>query len=168
MGIFKRPIINSLAISLGVLLIVFLLVRTDRQATEGQAAEAQAAGSQRAIQALVERQAEAWRIGDAEMVAADFAEDAKFVVGTIVTIEGRDAIKGAALDYFANYTDTQVEIIRVISDGNHGVVRWDWSDRHRETNARSKAEDAILFEIQEGKIVYWREFIDKVDDQHRP
>lgn len=111
--------------------------------------------------AMVRRQAAAWENGDVAAIIDDFAEDALFIV-TGKQIKGQDAIKEAAEDYFEQFSDTKVKIIRIIVQGNSGAVQWDWSDRTRQTKVASYAEDAIIFELKNNKIVYWREYIEKV------
>jgi ketosteroid isomerase-like protein len=54
-----------------------------------------------------------------------------------------------------------VKIKRTIIDGNCGAVEWDWRDQNRQTGKKGFAEDAIIFELANGKIVYWREYIEK-------
>ncbi len=50
----------------------------------------------------------------------------------------------------------------MIIEDNQGAVEWDWSDRNKKTGQQSEAEDAIIFELQDdGKIIYWREYIEK-------
>ena len=53
----------------------------------------------------------------------------------------------------------------MIIEDNQGAVEWDWSDRNKKTGQQSEAEDAIIFELQDdGKISYWREYIEKKDN----
>ena len=113
---------------------------------------------------LVKRQAQAWENADAETVVADFAEDALFIAPGY-RFEGKQAIKRAAEDYFAHFTDTTITIKRIIAQGNEGAVEWLWSDVNRKTNQRTNADDAIVFELHNGKITYWREYIDKKTPQ---
>ena len=117
--------------------------------------------SESATKALVERQAKAWETQDVATLMADFAPDAVFKAAGF-TFDGAEAIQKAAEDYFRGFTDTQVEIKRVIIEANQGAVEWDWSDRNKKTGNPSAAEDAIIFELRDdGKIVYWREYIEK-------
>lgn len=112
------------------------------------------------IQQLVERQANAWETADSDKIIADFAEDCLFVVPGS-TLRGQQEIKEAAESYFAEFTDTQVTIKRIIANENEGAVEWDWREKNKKTGETSKAEDAIIFELEDGKIKYWREYIDK-------
>ena len=113
------------------------------------------------IKALVERQAAAWENQDVESLIGDFDDDAVFKAANF-TFKGVDGIKNAAENYFRDFTDTEVEIKRIIVEGNQGAVEWDWRDRHKKTGKPSAAEDAIIFELDDaGKITYWREYIEK-------
>jgi uncharacterized protein (TIGR02246 family) len=111
------------------------------------------------IQQLVERQANAWESANSEKIIADFAEDSLFVVPGS-TFRGKQQIKEAAEQYFAEFTDTKVMIKRIITNGNKGAVEWRWSDRNKKVDEISQAEDAIILELEAGKIKYWREYID--------
>jgi uncharacterized protein (TIGR02246 family) len=112
------------------------------------------------IKQLVERQANAWETADSDKILADFAEDSLFVVPGS-TFRGKQQIKDSADDYFAEFTNTKVTIKRIIANGNQVAVEWAWSDKNKKTSQTSKAEDAIIFELESGKIKYWREYIDK-------
>ncbi len=113
------------------------------------------------INALIKRQATAWETQNVASLISDFAPDAVFKAGGF-TFNGVDAIQKAAENYFRGFTDTQVVIKRVIIEDNMGAVEWDWSDRNKKTDNPSAAEDAIVFELRDdGKIVYWREYIEK-------
>jgi uncharacterized protein (TIGR02246 family) len=117
--------------------------------------------SEQAIQALVERQVQAWENAEPSAIVQDFAPNAVFIAAGI-TFQGREAIKQAAEDYFQKFTATKVTIKRVIIDDYQGAVEWDWSDQNKKTGKQSQAEDAIIFELQDdGKISYWREYIEK-------
>ncbi|MBE9128273.1 MULTISPECIES: nuclear transport factor 2 family protein [unclassified Coleofasciculus] len=111
------------------------------------------------IKHLVERQANAWETADSDKIVADFADDSLFIVPGS-TFRGKPEIKKAAADYFAEFTETQVTLKRLIISGNEGAVEWNWQDKNRKTGEKSQAEDAIVFELEDGKIKYWREYID--------
>lgn len=112
------------------------------------------------IQHIVERQANAWETADSDKIIADFAEDSLFIVPGS-TLKGHQEIKEAAESYFAEFTETQVTIKRIIANGNEVAVEWSWSEKNKKTGETSKANDAIIFELKNGKIKYWREYIDK-------
>jgi uncharacterized protein (TIGR02246 family) len=113
------------------------------------------------IQAMVKRQAVAWETGDVSSIVKDFAPNAIFIASGD-TFQGVEAIKKAADAYFRQFTDTKVTIKRIIIDDDQGAVEWDWSDRQKKTGQQSEAEDAIIFEVRDdGKISYWREYIEK-------
>lgn len=112
------------------------------------------------IRELVERQANAWATANSDKIITDFAEDSLFVVPGS-TFRGKQQIKEAAEAYFAEFTDTQITIKRIITNGIEGAIEWSWRDTNKKTSETSQAEDAIILELEEGKIKYWREYIDK-------
>jgi uncharacterized protein (TIGR02246 family) len=112
------------------------------------------------IRQLLERQAQAWESADSKQIIADFADDCLFAVPGF-RFRGKQEVKDAADSYFAEFTDTKVTIKRIIAKGNEGAIEWIWSEKNKETGEKSQAEDAIIFELEGGKIKYWREYIDK-------
>lgn len=112
------------------------------------------------IKQLIKRQARAWETANTDNIVADFTEDSLFIFpGT--TLKGKQAIAVAAQGYFANFTETNIEIKRIIFHENEGAIEWTWRDKNKNTNEFSYAEDAIIFELENNKIKYWREYIDK-------
>jgi uncharacterized protein (TIGR02246 family) len=111
------------------------------------------------VRALIERQAHAWVVQDIELALPDFAPDAIFQSpgGRWV---GREEIRKVANAFFQETASVKITILRVIFDGRYGAVEWTWEETMRVTYRRRFAEDAIVFEIVDGKIVYWREYFD--------
>jgi uncharacterized protein (TIGR02246 family) len=121
---------------------------------------AQSSLSSTQIKEMIIRQAEAWENQDPQAIADDFAENAIFMAGKFKFV-GQQQIRKAAQDYFREFHHTSVEIKRTIIDGDRGAVEWDWRDQNRQTGKSGWAEDAIIFELAKGKIIYWREYIEK-------
>jgi uncharacterized protein (TIGR02246 family) len=113
-----------------------------------------------AVEKIIVRQAQAWENQDAQAIADDFTENAIFIAAGFKFV-GKEQISKAAQDYFRKFHQTSVEIKRTIIDGNRGAVEWDWRDQNRKTGKSGWAEDAIVFELANGKIIYWREYIEK-------
>jgi uncharacterized protein (TIGR02246 family) len=111
------------------------------------------------IPELIQRQAQAWETADSDKLIADFAEDSVFIVPGS-RFRGKQQIKAAAEDYFAQVTETKITVNTIILQGNKGAVEWIWRQRNKETGELSKVEDAIIFELDQGKITYWREYMD--------
>ncbi|MBE9169121.1 nuclear transport factor 2 family protein [Pleurocapsales cyanobacterium LEGE 06147] len=117
-----------------------------------------------AIAEIVTRQARAWENADAAAIVADFAADATFIVpGSI--FEGKQAIRAAAQNHFGQFTEIKIKIKRIIAGDNQGAVEWDWTDKNKKTGKQSYAEDAIIFALRDGKITYWREYIEEQSQQ---
>ena len=117
-------------------------------------------GNRQEIVEMVERQARAWESQDVAGIINDFDRNAVFIAAGF-RFDGQQEIAKAARDYFKQFHHTSVEIKRIVIDGSQGAVEWDWRDRERKSNKEGFAEDAIIFELQNGKIVYWREYIEK-------
>ncbi|HHP7232157.1 MAG TPA: nuclear transport factor 2 family protein [Xenococcaceae cyanobacterium] len=113
------------------------------------------------IETLVRRQARAWEKGDVATIVADFAED-----GLLITAgkksQGKEAIATTVKDYFAQFSEIKIEIKRILVEGDSGAVEWNWRETKRQTNITSYAEDAIIFQLKNQKITYWREYIEQV------
>ena len=122
--------------------------------------KAQSSINREQVEAIVIRQAQAWQNQDATAIASDFTKDALFIAAGF-KFQGKQKIEQAAQDYFQQFHNTTVEIKNVIVEGNKGAVEWDWRDRNRKTGQKGFAEDAIVFELTDGKIIYWREYIEK-------
>lgn len=111
------------------------------------------------LRQLVERQARAWESADLDAIAAAFAED-----GVLISPGGRwqgaAAIRAAAQAFFAAARDVRVQVTRAFGAGDLGAAEWTWSETRIATGQRHSAEDAIIFVLRDGKIVYWREYFD--------
>lgn len=111
------------------------------------------------IRQLVERQARAWEMGDADSIAADFAPD-----GALISPGGRwqgpNELHRAVAATFEAVEDVNIEVTRVLLDGEQGAVEWTWSEKRKGDGRWYTMEDGIIFELENGKISYWREYFD--------
>lgn len=109
--------------------------------------------------ALVERQARAWEREDVPAIVADFADD-----GVLISPGGRwqghEALGAAAAAFFAVAGDVRITVTRVLLDGDRGAVEWTWSETRRADGRRITVEDGIIFQLRDGRILYWREYFD--------
>jgi uncharacterized protein (TIGR02246 family) len=119
------------------------------------------------IRALVERQARAWEQADAEAIVADFASDALFI-SPGGRLQSHDALRAAAESFFAATNGVEVTITRLLVDGNQGAVEWTWRETSRADGSSRTAEDSIIFEVRDGKLIYWREYFDTAGWQITP
>jgi uncharacterized protein (TIGR02246 family) len=111
------------------------------------------------VRSLIERQARAWERADAAAIVADFTPDGVLISPT-GRWQGHQALRAAAEAAFAEVTDISITVTRVLLDGDQGAVEWTWSETNRHDGYRSTVEDGIIFELQDGKIVLWREYFD--------
>ncbi|MEL6461522.1 MAG: nuclear transport factor 2 family protein [Cyanobacteria bacterium J06621_15] len=169
----KNRLLNNLSIVIRIVILIPLTIYTigcssniskDDNITANSTANVSAKSKtlNQEIKQLVERQRLAWENANSEAIVADFAEDGVFIAPGI-SITGKENIKKAAEDYFQEFHNTKVKITRIFSQGNQGAVEWIWSDENKKTGKKSQLEDAIIFELKDGKIIYWREYFDKPD-----
>jgi uncharacterized protein (TIGR02246 family) len=111
------------------------------------------------IHALVQRQAEAWQNGDGDAIVADFDETAVFI-SPGGTWRGHAAIQQAVTTFWHTVDAVIVQVTRIIADGDHGAVEWRWTEVRRADGQSYSADDAIIFTLKNGKIIYWREYFD--------
>jgi len=111
------------------------------------------------IEALVQRQADAWQRGDIEAIVADFDETAVFISPAGVW-HGRAAIRQAATTFWATVQTVDVQVARVLVEGNQGAIEWIWTEMRWTDGQSHSAADAIIFTLNNDKISYWREYFD--------
>jgi uncharacterized protein (TIGR02246 family) len=109
--------------------------------------------------ALVKRQAKAWQSRDPLAVSEDFAPDA-VLISPSGRLLGSAAVHAAAEYAFATLTHIDIIIKQIVIDGDQGAVEWTWSETDAKTRQQKITDDAIIFTVQNNKIIYWREYID--------
>lgn len=122
-------------------------------------AQPRAAAQAEAIRDLIRRAGRAWVTGDADAFASLFADDGEFVVPGR-RWQGRQAIRDALARFAQSHTGVQVEIRDILVQGDRAAVEWRWQDTDLQTGAVHTADDVIVVDFREGRIVGWREYID--------
>jgi uncharacterized protein (TIGR02246 family) len=109
------------------------------------------------VHRLLLRRIRAWRDEDLEAIVADYADDIVHVspFGTRVGVAD---IRAADVSYLAEYTGFDVQIHRLVVEGDDGALEWTWSETRRADGLRRSADDAIVFTLRDGKIAYWHEY----------
>jgi ketosteroid isomerase-like protein len=115
---------------------------------------------QTAARQLVERQARAWEKQDFTLAASDWLPTA-----VLMSPEGSTPATQMAAsmkDYFKDFSDLHVTIKNVFAspDGKKVAIEWDWAITRRKTGKRGVSHDAIIVDLQGGKIASWREYYD--------
>jgi uncharacterized protein (TIGR02246 family) len=116
---------------------------------------------------VVVRYVEAVRDGDAQAIAASFAEDATWLYPGSLPIsrlwEGRDAIINDFLRGMGVYLDTSapvvIELVNAFADGDQVLAEW----TSKATAANGAVYDnrcAAVFTVRDGKITSVREYAD--------
>jgi uncharacterized protein (TIGR02246 family) len=111
------------------------------------------------VQHLVERMAMAWMQRDVTTIVALFSDDGQFITPG-GAVRGQAAIAAATTKFFARPVAVTVTITRVLVDGAQGAVEWIWRETNSTTGAHRTMEDAIVFELRDDKLAYWREYFD--------
>jgi uncharacterized protein (TIGR02246 family) len=111
------------------------------------------------VEAIIEAARIAWVTGNADAFANLFTEAGEFVIPG-QTYRGRAAIRSVIAEFSETHTHVQIDIQRVMIDGNQAVVEWHWQDTDA-TGKRTVAEDAIVIDFVETQISRWREYIDE-------
>lgn len=113
-----------------------------------------------ALRALVLRQMRAWEAGDFDLAAGDWHPD-----GVLVSPSGRwraDELRLEMTKLHAHYHDLTLTLKNLFAtpDGRKLALEWDWTLTRRKDGARGTTPDAIIVDLEGGKILSWREYFD--------
>jgi ketosteroid isomerase-like protein len=122
-------------------------------ATEGSSKAAE-------FRALVERQVQAWTKNDFSIGADDWAPD-----GELRSPGGeakKSTLQATMADYFEHFRDLSVVVTQTFmsADGTRAAIEWDWNVTRIRDGARGTTHDAIIVDLEHGKIKSWREYFD--------
>lgn len=122
------------------------------------------------VVAMLQRQANAWTVGDFSDAAGDWHREG------VLTAPGNrvpyEALAKTITAFQRDYGDLVVTITNAFSspDGRRIALEWLWEVSRRSDGARSLTEDAIIVDLDgDGKILSWREYFDTasaVEDHH--
>lgn len=111
------------------------------------------------IRVTIELARTAWIDRDADALAQLFTEDGTLIVPG-QRWQGRDRIRSEIAKFARDYTDVSITIHRIIIDRNLAAVEWHYEDTQKVTGKRNRSDDAIVIEVENGRISYWREYFD--------
>lgn len=118
------------------------------------------AGCDPAVQAMVERQARAWELGDFDLASRDW------LPAGVLTAPGVEvsfaAMRDTMAEFHHTYCDLHVEITNIFAspDQTKVAIEWDWAVSRRSDGQQSVTHDAIIVDLLGGQIVSWREYFD--------
>lgn len=111
------------------------------------------------IRALIETAKRAWEEKDVAMLVSLFAEEGELIVpGT--RSHGKSQIQSLLEDFAATDDQIQIEIHQIVVSGDRAILEWTWRQTNSESGEVYIADDAIAVDVQDGKILRWREYID--------
>ncbi|KYC42711.1 DUF4440 domain-containing protein [Scytonema hofmannii PCC 7110] len=111
------------------------------------------------VRTLIEQARNAWVARDPDAVAQLFTSDGELIVPG-QRWQGQTKIRQEVSKFAEQFIDVSITIRRVVVDGNQAAVEWHYEDTEKRTGKRNKADDAIVLEVKDGRIVYWREYFD--------
>jgi uncharacterized protein (TIGR02246 family) len=135
------------------------------------------------IRAIVELAKNAWIARDADALAQLFTPNGELIVPG-QRWQGQAKIRSEVAKFAQQYTDVKITIHRMIVEDNSRSVRvgeafasakasacaemlcqraaveWHYEDTETATGKHNQADDAIVIEVQNGRISYWREYFD--------
>lgn len=120
--------------------------------------------TQAEIEALVERQARSWERNDFDLCAADWWPDGELTSpGGVFPVP---VLRQTMNAFHRLYVDLEVRVKNVFfahdaaTDTTRLAVEWDWTVTRRADAARGTTPDAIIADLEGGRIRSWREYFD--------
>ena len=112
------------------------------------------------IRTVLKQARDAWVARDADALAQLFAPDGELIVPG-KRRQGRGQIRAELIRFAQQYSDVQIDIRRIIVEGNHAVIEWSYKDTENATGIHHQADDAIIVDFKDGHISRWREYFDE-------
>lgn len=110
------------------------------------------------IRTMIHQARDAWVTGDATAFATLFTADGELIVPG-QRWQGRRAIETETANFVQQFS-VAIEIQKILVEGNHAAVAWDWQETPKAGGQTRQTQDAILIEFEAGHIRCWREYID--------
>jgi ketosteroid isomerase-like protein len=111
------------------------------------------------LHAFLLRRARYWSEKNIDGIMADYHPDVDYIF-PMGRFKGTEQLWINNQRYLEEYTDIDVNLTRLIVDGEQGALEWTWSETRVADGKRRSVDDAIVFVIRDRKIVYWREYFD--------
>ena len=99
-----------------------------------------------------------WSSLDADRLASYFTEDGTYHNMPAKPVSGRDNVRKFIAVFLATWTETQWDLLNIMSDGER--VFTERLDRTKTTQGNVDLPCAGVFEMQDGKIKVWRDYFD--------
>ena len=111
------------------------------------------------LHAFLLQRGRAWSDRNLDAIMADYAPDIVYIT-PFGQISSLAQLRANNARYLQEYTDIDINLTRLIVDGDQGALEWTWSETRLVDGVRRSVDDAIVFVIRNRKIVYWREYFD--------
>lgn len=86
------------------------------------------------------------------------ADDIEYINSPGTNVHGPDGVRGVLEPFFAPIEENEFVILRQVTEGN--IVVLERLDRHRVPQGWFELPVTGVFEVNDGKITYWREYFD--------
>jgi uncharacterized protein (TIGR02246 family) len=108
---------------------------------------------------MVEEMAQVMTRQDNEAIVEFYTEDAIFIspAGRFI---GRQAIHDVIALFNRDYTNIVISIKDVIVCADKGAIEWSFAETRKSDGYTHVMEDAVVFQLRDGKVAYWREYFD--------
>lgn len=103
---------------------------------------------------------EAWVTNDADTIVRDFADDARFVNGSVNVVEGRETLRQLYAQYLAAYDGFRFEIIALALAPDGETVLNERMDYMFKEGGAVEIPCAGAIVVRDGKIVEIRDYFD--------
>lgn len=111
------------------------------------------------IHTLIAAAKHAWEEKDVATLVSLFAEEGELIV-TGTRSQGKSQIQSLLEDFAATDDQIQIEIHQIVISRDRAMLEWTWRQTNGESGETYIADDAIAVDVQAGKILRWREYID--------
>lgn len=123
-----------------------------------------------AVLEMIERQGRAWMTNDFALAAPDWSPNGVLTApGAVVPYDG---IEGAMAAFHADFADLRITVTHAFAApaGRLACLEWLWATTRRADGVSSVTADAIVVELEDGRITAWREYFDTAGsvEAHHP
>jgi hypothetical protein len=111
-----------------------------------------------AVESLIRDQLNAWSMEDEQLFLSTVHPEIVFAYPG-ARLNSQEALK--LFRYWAdNYSDTQVYFHRIIIEGNHFSVEYQFATTRDKDGARSASGTLTTGQVKDGKLILWKEYLD--------
>lgn len=100
-----------------------------------------------------------WAQGNDDVVTSCHGP-AGLIQTSFEVVRGHENLRKSVKGYFANYSDTQIDVHRVVYDGTFLAINQTWRCTNRTTGVTVGDQDLNIGIMRDGRLYRWREYYD--------